>query len=155
LTQISEELCLRMKSELSLFRFLSEADMAELPCFFDLMEVEEGETVCREGDSCEFLAFIVAGRLEIRKETEFKGKTVILGVYSKGSIVGELCILDNAPRAITAVALEKTTLVVLSRENLDKQLDEHPNVGVNLLKGLMLAVSIRLRKSFDRLAAVF
>lgn len=155
MTEFSDELCIQMKNELSLFHFLDEDDLVEMPCYFALMELSKGETLCREGDPCDYVAFIVSGSLEIKKQTEFEGKQVILGVYSKGSIVGELCILDGQPRAISAEALEDTTLVVLSRKNLDKLIEEHPELGVKFLKGMLVTVSIRLRKSFDRLAAIF
>jgi len=155
MAEVSEKLCLEMKQELSLFHFLEEEDLVDLPCYFDLRELKAGETLCREGDPCEFVAFIVSGRLEVKKQTEFEGKQVILGVYSKGSIVGELCILDGQPRALTAVAIEDTTLVTLSRESFDRLLREHPELGVKFLKGMLVTVSIRLRKSFDRLASIF
>ncbi len=153
--EVSESLCLWMKSELSLFPFLDETDLADLPCFFKLRKVPAGKTLCKEGDPCDAVAFILSGRLEIRKTTEFKGKEVVVGIYSKGSVVGELCILDGRPRATTAVALEDTTLVVLTRDNFEKLIEEHPKVGIKFLKGLLLAVSIRLRKSYDRLASIF
>jgi hypothetical protein len=34
-------------------------------------------------------------------------------------------------------------------------LNECPELGVKFLKGLFLAVSIRLRKNFDRMASIF
>ncbi len=155
MVEVSDKLCLFMKDELSLFPFLDEGDLSEIPCFFELMVFPEGKTVCEEGQMCDYVAFITAGKLEIRKETEFKGKEVVLGVYSRGTVMGELCILDNHPRAITAVALEDTTLVALSRENFNRLITEYPEIGAKFLKGLLLAVSIRLRKSYDRLASIF
>ena len=153
--EVSEQTCLLMKAELSLFPYLSEEDLGDLPCYFRHLKVKSGEEIFREGDPCEFLGYIIEGSIEIKKETEFQGKAFVLGIYGAGSIVGESCILDAAPRAVTAVAREDTTLVVLSRENLERMLDESPAVGAKFLKGLLLAVSIRLRKSFDRMAAIF
>ncbi|NIO17240.1 MAG: cyclic nucleotide-binding domain-containing protein [Deltaproteobacteria bacterium] len=155
LDEVSEDLCIWMKKELSLFPYFKEEDLADLPCFFDLVKVRAGETVCGEGDFCDYLAFIVSGRLEISKQTEFPGKNVVIGVYSRGTVMGELCLLDNHPRAVTAVALEDSTLVTLSRDNFNLMLEAFPESGVKFLKGLLLAVSIRLRKSYDRLASIF
>jgi CRP-like cAMP-binding protein len=155
MNEVSEKLCLWLKDELSLFPFLDGDDLEEIPCYFELMVAPEGKVVCEEGQMCDFVAFITDGKLEIRKETEFKGKQVVIGVYSKGSVMGELCILDNHPRAITAVALEDTTLVILSRENFNKLMEEYPEIAMKFMKGLLLAVSIRLRKSYDRLASIF
>jgi CRP-like cAMP-binding protein len=154
-SEVSEETCLVMKEELSFFPFMDRKDLAEVPCFLERREVKEGEVLFTEGDPCDYLAYIVAGSLEIRKQTEFKGKQFILGIYGEGSLVGELCILDAVPRQVTATAKEDSTLIVLSRENFEKMLSEYPELGVKFLKGLLLAASIRLRKSFDRMSSIF
>lgn len=155
INEVSADLCLWMKKELSLFPYFKEDDLADLPCFFDLVKVPAGKTVWNEGDHCGYVAFIIEGRLEISKQTEFPGKNVVIGVYSKGSVMGELCLLDNHPRSVTAEALDDTTLVTLSRDNFNLMLDAYPDSGLKFMKGLLLAVSIRLRKSYDRLAAIF
>jgi CRP-like cAMP-binding protein len=56
---------------------------------------------------------------------------------------------------VTARALDDTDLLVITHENFEKLTEEHPELGVKLLKGMLLAVSTRLRKSYDRLAAIF
>jgi len=155
MTEISESVCLRMKSELTAFRFLDAGDLDELPCYFQIREIPAGGIAWKEGDPCNYLAFIVSGKLEIKKETEFPGKQVIVGVYSKGAIAGEICILERQPREVSAVALEDTMLVILTCENFDRLIKEHPLLGIKFLKGILLTVSKRLKKSFDRLAAIF
>jgi CRP/FNR family cyclic AMP-dependent transcriptional regulator len=149
-----EELCARMKQGV-LFRFLEEGDVAAFPEFLGCRNLSAGEILWKEGDPCDYLAFIVEGRLEMKKSTEFAGKEVVIGVYSAGTIAGEICILNGTPRAVTAVALENSSLLVLSKEDFERLLREHPESGVRLLKGMLLAISTRLRKSFERLAAVF
>jgi CRP-like cAMP-binding protein len=144
-----------MKTELTSFRFLSDQDVPILAPFFDCRQVQGGETLWHEGDPCDFVAFIVEGKIDLKKETEFAGKQVIVGVYGKGNVVGEMCLLDRTPRAVTAVALEDCSLLLLTRENFDRILQAHPLLGIRLLKGMLLAVSIRLRKSFERLASIF
>jgi CRP-like cAMP-binding protein len=78
-----------------------------------------------------------------------------LGIYSQGTFVGELCILDSSPRAVTAVALEDVSFVLITRENFDKLIKTHPELGIKFMKGMLLSVSKRLRSSFDRLVEVF
>jgi len=53
------------------------------------------------------------------------------------------------------VALEDVYLAIITQENLDKLIDTKPGVGAKLLKGMLLTVSDRLRKSFDRLTVFF
>ncbi len=106
---------------------------------------------CGKKRTISILAFIVSGRVEIKKEMEFKGKNVIVGIYSKGA----LCILDDSLMKVTAEALEDVSLAIITQENLDKLIDTNPGLGAKLLKGMLLIVSDRLRKSFDRFAVFF
>lgn len=151
----SPEVCGRMKRELASFSFLEPEDLPVLAPYFECRQVAAGEILWEEGGACDYLVFIIDGRLEIKKETEFKGKQVIVGVYGRGNVAGELCLLDGSPRAVTVAALEDASLLLITRDRFEALLQEHPILGVKLLKGMLLAVSVRLRKSFDRLAAIF
>jgi len=154
MTRDSECFCERLKGELS-FLFLNPDDEPVLSELLDCRSVKAGEVLWREGDSCGYLAFIVSGRLEIRKQTEFPGKDVIVGIYSKGSIVGELCILGGRKRPVTVAVMEDADLLVLSRENFQRLRREHSELAVRVLEGMLLTVSTRLSKSFERLATIF
>jgi len=155
MTAACAKLCCRMRGELSLFRFLDERGVVDLAEYFRMRQFEQGETVWREGDECGWFGFVAEGELELRKETEFEGRHIVVGIYGRGAVVGESCVLDQDPRSATATARSRLTLVELPRQALDRLLEEHPPLGINLLKGMLLAVSIRLRKSYERLATVF
>lgn len=150
-----DELCTCMKGEHSIFSFVSPENLRELSEFFQCKCVPAGEVLWEEGDPCDYAAFIVSGRVEVKKQTEFKGKHVIVGIYSRGAVVGALCILDESPRAVTARALEDVSIAIISRENFEKLIDTNPVWGTQLMKGMLLSFSIRLRKSFERLATFF
>lgn len=153
--EVSEQTCLVMKEELSFFPFLDREDLTGMPCYFEPRQVKKGEVFCREGEPCDNVAFIVAGKLEIKKETEFKGKQFVAGIFSAGAMIGELCIIDGHPRPFTSRALEDCELIMMSKANFEKMLVEEPELGIKFLRGLLLSTSIRLRKSFDRMASIF
>jgi|SRR3972149_3126631 len=140
-----------MKGEKSVFNFLSDEDLKNLSAFFESKNIPAGETLWKEEDPFDYIAFIVSGRVEIKKETEFKGKNVIVGIYSNGA----LCILDDSLKKVTAVALEDVSLAIITQRNLDKLIDTNPGLGAKLLKGMLLTVSDRLRKSLDRIVTFF
>jgi CRP/FNR family cyclic AMP-dependent transcriptional regulator len=151
----NDDSCALLKTKLSFFHFSSKEEIAELSKYFTCGQVKAGDTLWQEGDEADYQAFIVEGEVQIKKETEFAGKHVVVGIYSSGSVVGELCIVDEQLRAVTAVATKDTSLLILSRARFDDLLIENPELGCCLLKGILLVVSIRLRKSFDRLSAIF
>ena len=139
------------KGEKSVFNFLSDEDIKKLSAFFESKHIPEGEALWKAEDPFDYIAFIVSGRVEIKKETEFGGMNVIMGIYGKGA----LCILDDSIKKVTAVALEDVSLAIITQENLDKLIATNPGLGAKLLKGMLLIVSDRLRKSFDRLTVFF
>ncbi len=151
----AENLCQKMKSDFRFFQYLNEAEKAVAGQYLACREVPAGTVLWNEGDPSDAAAFVVEGRIEVKKETEFKGKHVIVGIYGEGSVVGELCLLSGEDRAVTATALTDAWLLELSRAKFDQLMEESPVVGGKLLKGMYFAVSRRLRKSFERLAAIF
>jgi CRP/FNR family transcriptional regulator, cyclic AMP receptor protein len=153
--QLHQDQCARLKNQLRCFHFLAEEDLPRIGEYFTCASVRAGETLWSEGDPGEFEAFIIEGKVEVSKETEFPGHKVVVGVYSPGAVIGELCMIEQQPRGVTAVALEDTSLLLLSRERFELLLEHNPSLGIKLIKGMLLAVSIRLRKSFERLAAIF
>lgn len=155
MNDIATNICKCMKEELNAFGFLSDKNVDELCKFFERRTAAEGEIIWEEGDPCDYIAIIVSGRVEIKKQTEFEGRHVVVGVISSGSIVGALCILDEHPRAVTAEALEDVSLLTITHEKLEQLISTNPDLGVKLLKGILMSVSFRLRRCFERLTKFF
>ncbi len=155
MTMLAEDLCRKIKSDFRFFKYLDESEKSIAGQYLDCCEIPAGTVLWHEGDSSDSAAFVVEGKIEVKKETEFKDKHVIVGIYGEGSVVGELCLFSGDKRAVTATALTDVWLLKLQAERFDALLEEHPAVGAKLLKGMFLAVTRRLRKSFERLAAIF
>ncbi|MCF6179683.1 MAG: cyclic nucleotide-binding domain-containing protein [Geopsychrobacter sp.] len=155
MTMLAEDLCRKMKSSFRFFQYLDETEKKVVSQYVECCEISAGTVLWHEGDHSSSAAFVVEGKVEVKKQTEFKGKHVIVGIYGEGSVVGELCLLSGDKRAVTATALTDAWLLKLSAERFEDLLAEHPVIGGKLLKGMFFAVSRRLRKSFERLAAIF
>jgi CRP-like cAMP-binding protein len=149
------DLCSFSKDGEGVFSFLCTDDFSNLSRFFEIKNAAAGEKLWTENDACHYTAIIVSGRVEVLKGTELKGQRVVVGIYGRGAIIGELCILDNSPRAVTAIAHEDVSILLITKKNFDKLINEHPELGVQLLKGMLYAVSKRLRGCFDRLVSIF
>lgn len=150
-----ERLCGRMKRELRFFSFLAEEDLNEVAGYFECRQLPAGATLWEEGDAGDYIAFIVSGRLEISKPTEFGGKPIVVGILSRGAMVGELSVLEGSPRAETAVVLDRLDLILLTRLSLQRLTAERPLLAIKVLEGMLLTVSRRLTHSYERLAAIF
>jgi CRP-like cAMP-binding protein len=151
----AEELCRKIKSDFRFFKYLEQHEQVVVGHYMDCCELTAGTVLWHEGDDSSEAAFVVEGKIEVKKETEFKDKHVIVGIYGEGSVVGELCLFSDEKRAVTATALTDVILLKISAERFEQLMEMHPAIGGKLLKGMFLAVARRLRKSFERLAAIF
>jgi CRP/FNR family cyclic AMP-dependent transcriptional regulator len=155
MNNVASNICKCMKADNTVFGFLNDTNAEELCKFFDCKTVSAGETLWEEGAPCDYVAIIVSGRVEIKKQTEFEGRHMVVGVIGGGSVVGALCILDEQPRAVTADALEDVTLLTITHQKLEQLISTHQDLGVKLLKGVLMSVSLRLRRCFGRLTSFF
>ncbi|RJQ13334.1 MAG: cyclic nucleotide-binding domain-containing protein [Nitrospiraceae bacterium] len=151
-----KELVCKSRGELILFHLLDEDEVGKIIPYMEAVDYPKGATVFREGDPADFVGFISYGHLEVKKQTEFKDKQIVVAILGKGSFVGELSLADRRqPRSTTVEALENSELIILRHEALETIIDKYPHIAIKILKGLNQVLVIRLRKAVERLAAVF
>lgn len=155
MTPMAEDKCLMLKDNYAFFKYLNKEETAVVTEYLQCQTISAGEVLWSEGEPSDLAAFVVEGRIEIKKQTEFPNKNVIVGLYGQGAVVGEPSLFRDSPRSETAAAVQDTSLLVLTRDQFDRLIEQHPYHGAKLLKGMTLALSTRLQKSFERLAAVF
>ncbi len=99
-----------------------------------------GEFIFNENSSDSFLYLIVDGTIKITKKTTHALEPAI-GIFHPGDFFGELELIDGLPRSATAVALTKSKLFLLHRDDFNKIITSSPQAAHNLL----LTLSLRLR----------
>lgn len=134
-----------------IFDKLKSDELKAVSRYMNFMDFEPRETVFNEGDRGDYVCFITKGALDVVKDNE-KGKQVVITSLGRGRSIGEMSVIDDFPRSATVKAKTKTTLVILTRKGFEKILDDHPAVGVKILKGISRLLSMNLRKTSSRLA---
>lgn len=150
-----KKLIFDIKDELIFFHLLDKEDLEQILPFFELLSCPAGTTIFNEGDEGDYVCFIAGGRFEVKKQTEFKGKQIIIALLGKGSIVGEMSLIDQYPRSATVVAREDSQMVILRRDAVEEISQKYPYIGIKILKGLNRILSLRLRQTVDRLIGIF
>ena len=74
--------------------------------------LEAGDVLFEEGDTSDAAYFIVGGRLMV-SSTAATGESQRIGELGRGDVVGELGLLDDAPRSATVRAVRDSTLATL------------------------------------------
>jgi CRP/FNR family transcriptional regulator, cyclic AMP receptor protein len=138
-----------------MFDMLDDEDIEKISPFFEVIVYPANKVIFKEGDLGDFIGFVLAGKLEVKKQTEFKGNQLIIALLSKGAMVGELSMFDQHKRSATVEAVEETTLMILRNEAMESLIKQHPYTGIKILKALIRILALRLRKATERLTTIF
>ncbi len=144
----------KLQQEFRFFKTLNDDEVADFLQFCDFTTGSAGDSLWEEGDSDNYAAFIVSGKLGIKKKTEFD-KYMIVGTFARGTVAGELCLLTDRKRSVTAVVLEDMEIVRLSSQDFEKLMSEYPMLGLKLLRDIFLVIANRLNRSTARIASIF
>ena len=115
--------------------------------------VEQGTVFIREGDVSDtgFMMLLLDGEVTVESQLVSRAEPIILSVQGRGSLIGELGMLDHSPRYASCVATTTLRCAILTREALQLLMEEHPLVTAKLLLAVSLRVAERLRERSDTL----
>lgn len=101
----------------------------------DVVEYRAKTVIFSERDAADVMYVILAGEIELTLHGE------PLGAESEGGIVGEMAMINTAPRSATATTLSKVKLARVTREQFRKFVSE--NTEFSLLVMAVLANRLR------------
>lgn len=127
-----------------LLEALSDAEADALGALMPLVRAQPGQVMIREGDLGDWMLLILSGTVDVTKKSEHD-ETSRLAVIKKGAAVGEMSMLDAAPRYASCTAIEEVQAGVLTRATIAHLIQEHPKVGAKLLVKLTQLLAQRLR----------
>jgi CRP-like cAMP-binding protein len=128
--------------ETFLFRGMPEEALRAVASQASIRKVPAGETLIREGDQGDSLFMIHEGWVKIVTKDN-KGGELIINKCGPGELIGEMAILDKAPRSATVVAISPSEVFELNRDAFQDLLNQRPDVSLSLIR----AFSSRLRFS--------
>lgn len=108
---------------------------AELENAAEWVRLRAGETLFRAGDPADAAYVVLGGRLAV--ERPGPSGTELLGDIGPGGFVGELGIVDSAPRMADVRARRDSTLVRLERGVFERLLARHPAVMVGVGRAVL------------------
>jgi len=140
----------------SLFNVLSKEELTIIGKHLNIIEIDQGKILFKEGDKGDCVYFIVDGKLDVMKESvsgiQVGIDKVSITTLSKGHSIGEMSIIDKMPRSATVRARTKTALVTLTLDGFDSICDDYPKLGIKIIKEISRLLSINMRKTSHRLA---
>jgi signal transduction histidine kinase len=140
--------------QVPIFADLSDAEASELWYAGQRINVAPGEVFIREGEHGGSLYIILAGAVEVTKQDG--GHEVTLATRGPGEFLGEMSLLEQAPRTASVRATEPSELLAIGSDAFRQLLARRPEAAATLLR----TVTSRLRSTeaslvqSDKLAAL-
>jgi CRP-like cAMP-binding protein len=103
----------------------------------DTVTLQPGDVLFREGDAGDAMFAIVDGQVELRHRDN------VVEELGPGSIVGEMALIDDAPRSASATAVSETRVARVDKEHFTYLVQEHPTFALQV----MHVMAERLRRA--------
>ena len=118
------------------------------------IKLNKGELLFKEGDQSDHAYLLQTGQLETF--TEQDGTKLVLGQVDPGELIGEMSIIDGAPRSATIIATKKSVLVQVNKNQLIERIAESDPIVRSLLMGYSRRYrsSLRAFKGKEKLISI-
>lgn len=110
---------------------------------------EGGATIVRQFDRNSDLFIVLEGSVKIKS---FSGETI--AELGEGSLLGEISLVDDAPRSATVNSVGQTRVARLPAADLRRLLDANPSVAMVVYRNIARILSARIRATNVQLDAL-
>lgn len=117
------------------FAPIPEVTRREIGRLFTEEKYNRDDYIFLEGDRPEWLYIVKEGKVKLVKHSD-TGKDVILQVFTPGEMFGEIFLFDHKPYPASALAMESTVILKLSRQEFMQFFGRHPFVATEMIMQL-------------------
>ncbi len=96
----------------------------------DVEDVAAGEVVFEQGEFGDAMFAILDGSIDIIRDGE------VQFTAGEGDVVGEMALIDDAPRSATAQARTPARLVAVDRDRFTFLVQEHPTFALQVMSSM-------------------
>jgi len=129
---------------IKLFEDFEADELGRLARYMRCYRAPLGTEIICEADDGDFMLLLLNGSVEIVKK-DVRGLPQIMATAGPGKTLGEMSLIDGAPRFASCVALDAVEFAVLDRDSLSRIIAEEPHIGVKLMTELLMLLNQRLR----------
>ena len=116
-------------------------------------KIPEGVTFIREGntDDTDFMLLLLDGEVTIESIVVSRTAPITVTVLGPGSLIGEMGLLDGAPRSASCTAMSDLRCAILTRDAMNHLLNDDPRTAAKLMMAISLRIAQRMRENQDKL----
>ena len=132
--------------DIALFASVAEDELHQIRKHIILRDYGKHQTILHEEETSEFMYIIIKGKVKISR-TGRDGKEAILSMHGSGEFFGELSLIDGRTTPASVIAVEHSTVAIISKSHFYSLIYTQRKVLENLLKILCS----RLRESWQKI----
>jgi len=131
---------------IALFSSLSTNELHQIREHIILREFKKNQMILGEEETSQFMYIIIRGKVKISRLGK-EGKETILSIHDAGEFFGELALIDGKTTPAGVVAVENSTVAIISKNHFHSLLFTQQKVLENLLQILCS----RLREAWQKI----
>lgn len=114
-----------------LFDVLEDSEILEFKPYIYERSYAESEVVFHQGDPSKAMFFIKSGRVQLRMHLQQTHKRVL--TLTTGQSLGENCLVEDKPRPVSAIVMEKSVIYVLAKTDIEKVFAQDKDIPSKIL----------------------
>lgn len=122
------------------------SQLEKIAAYMDVYDIPDNTQIFLEGSKETDFCLLVAGRVRILKKSA-DGKTHEIAILGKGNALGEMSLVDGAPRSASAVMKGDGRIIVMSEYNYNRLCEEEPSIALALVTNIARLLSLKLRRT--------
>jgi CRP/FNR family transcriptional regulator, cyclic AMP receptor protein len=96
----------------------------------DTVQLAPGDFLFREGDKRDKMYVLLDGEMDVRLGD------YVVETAKEGSLIGEMALIDDSPRAANAVAKSVCRLAAIDQRRFHFLIQQHPHFATHVMKEL-------------------
>lgn len=132
---------------------LTPADARVVVGYMQPKKIEKGSVFISEGDTRDthFMMLLLDGEVTVETIIVSRDHPMTVTVLGRGSLIGELALLDGEPRHATCTAASNLRCAILTRHALERLMADKPAIAAKLMLAVSLRIAVRLRENAEKL----
>lgn len=135
-----------MKNALYLLSQLTEVDIDWMVYLGEVMDLDEGDVIIREGEKLHQIFFLLHGRLEV--QVEGVGKVAEVGI---AEVVGEISMIDSRPTTATVLASQNSQVLAINHSDVEGRIRTYGDFGARFYKAISMSLAVKMRNTMKGL----
>jgi signal transduction histidine kinase len=116
------------------FKGLGDQELQEMAELTQLCTYPPDQILCHEGEYEDVLYIISEGSVVISKKMLDDAGERVLRVGGRGDLVGEMALIQNAPRAASVRTLTECTMLEMEKKDFETILSRNPRVAIDIIR---------------------